>query len=198
MQSVKTSRLEKKFQGISLIIAPLLFAASTFFWINGEYSVSSATLIVLSMFFWIPALTGLFTLIKNSMPRYAVWGLWIAVYGCISGCGFALLGYFATIFNVSHQQYLQTLSNYPISSQLLLFAAGPLFPLSILLLGINLVRTKTVHVVIGMLLCFAALAFPLSRIQRIETVAHVADALLLIPTVYLGISFLSRSKLSVA
>ena len=103
------------------------------------------------------------------------------------------------IFNIAHQQYLHTLSNHPVTSQILLFAAGPLFPLSILLLGINLVRTKTVHVVIGMLLCSGAIAFPLSRIQRIEIIAHIADVLLIIPTVYLGTSFLSKkSKISLA
>jgi drug/metabolite transporter (DMT)-like permease len=83
------------------------------------------------MFFWIPALTGLFGLLKNKMPHDAVWGLWIAVYGCISGCCFAFLGYLTTIFNISHQEYLQALSRYPITSQVLLFAAGPLFPLSL-------------------------------------------------------------------
>jgi hypothetical protein len=197
MQTAKISRAEKNFQGVSLIIAPLLFAASTFFWTHGEYSVPSATLIIFSMFFWIPALTGLFALLKNKMSRYAVWGLWIAVYGCISGCCFAFLGYFATIFNISHEQYLQTLSNYPVTSQILLFAAGPLFPLSVLLLGINLVRTKSVHVVIGVMLCLGAIAFPLRRVQRIEIIAHIADVLLLIPTVYLGLNFLnSKSKLS--
>jgi len=198
MPPAKASYVEKKFRAISLIIGPTLFAASTFFWTNGEYSVLSATLIIFSMFFWIPAFTGLFALLKNKMPYYSVWGLWIAIYGCISGCCFAFLGYFASIFNISHQQYLQTLSNYPVSSQILLFAAGPLFPLSILLLGINLVRTKSVHVVIGMLLCFAAIVFPLSRIQRTEMVAHIADVLLLMPTVYLGINFLNKSKVSIA
>jgi len=199
MQTANTFQFEKKFNGISLIIAPLLFAASTFFWSNGEYSVLSATLIIFSMFFWIPSFTGLFALLKNKMPYYSVWGLWIAVYGCISGCCFAFLGYFSTIFNIAHQQYLHTLSNHPVTSQILLFAAGPLFPLSILLLGINLVRTKTVHVVIGMLLCSGAIAFPLSRIQRIEIIAHIADVLLIIPTVYLGTNFLSKkSKFSLA
>src|SRR6185503_13029928 len=135
-----TAQVEKRSQGISLIIGSLLFTVSTFFWTNGEYSVPSATLIIFSMFFWIPAFTGLFSLLKNKMPRYAIWGLWIAVYGCISGCCFAFLGYFTTIFNISHEQYLQAFSNYPVTSQILLFAAGPLFPLSILLLGINLVR----------------------------------------------------------
>lgn len=198
MQSTKSFQFERNFQGISLIVAPLLFAASTFFWTNGEYSVPSATLIVFSMFFWIPALTGLFGLLKIKMPRYAIWGLWIAVYGCISGCCFAFLGYLTTIFNISHQDYLQALSQHPVSSQILLFAAGPLFPLSLLLLGINLIRTKTVHLWIGLLFCLGAIAFPLSRIPRIELVAHIADVLLLIPSVYTGINFMNKPNTSFA
>src|SRR4051812_22342717 len=111
MHPERSSTIEKNVQGISLIVAPLLFAASTFFWMNGEYNVSSATLIIFSMFVWIPAFTGLFGLLKNKTPRYAVWALWIAVYGCISGCCFAFLGYFTTIFHIPHDKYLHTLSN---------------------------------------------------------------------------------------
>jgi len=40
----------KKVEGFCLIIAPWLFAASTFFWQNGEYGVEAATLIIFSMF----------------------------------------------------------------------------------------------------------------------------------------------------
>ena len=196
MESTKSFQSEKNFQGFSLIVAPLWFAVSTFFWTDGEYSVPSATLIVFSMFFWIPALTGLFGLLKTRMPHYAVWGLWIAVYGCISGCCFAFLGYLTTIFNISHQDYLLALSQHPVSSQILLFATGPLFPLSLLLLGINFIRTKTVHLWIGLLFCLGAIAFPLSRIPRIEFVAHIADVLLLIPSVYIGINFLIKPNTS--
>ena len=186
--------LQRKFNAVSLIIAPLLFAASTFFWKNGEYNTASATLIILSMFFWISAFMLLFDLVKNKMPRYAVWGFWIAVYGCISGCCFAFLGYLTTVFNISHNDYLQALSRYPVTSQLLLFATGPLFPLSILLLGINLLRAKAVQLWVGVLLCLAAIAFPLSRISRIEILAHIADLILLIPAIYVGASHLSTPQ----
>ena len=93
MQSTKSSQLEKKVEGFCLIIAPLLFAACTFFWQNGEYGIESATRVIFSMFFWIPALMP-FSLIKKEMPHYAVWGLWVAVFGCISGVCFAFLGVF--------------------------------------------------------------------------------------------------------
>jgi len=190
--STKSSQLEKKVQGFCLIVAPVLFAASTFFWQNGEYGVEAGILIIFSMFFWIPALTGLFSLIKNEMPRYAVWGLWIAVFGCISGVCFAFLGYLATIFNISHDQYLNLLSHYPITSQILLFGSGPLFPLSILVLGITLMLNGSVPVWIGILFCLAAIVFPLSRIPRVEWMAHIADMVMVVPSVAIARQILRK------
>ena len=58
--STKSSHLEKRVEGFCLIVAPVLFAASTFFWQNGEYGVEAAILIIFSMFFWIPAYRSLF------------------------------------------------------------------------------------------------------------------------------------------
>jgi len=191
-----TALIEKNFYGMALIIAPILFAASTFFWIKGEYSVAAATLGIVSLFFWIPALTGAFSLLKNKMPRYATYGLWIAVFGCISGVCFMFLGYLTIIFNISHTEYLQKLSEYPVSSQLLLFATGPLFPLSLLVLGITLLRTKAVAAWIAILLFIGAIAFPASRIPRIEWIAHIADILLLVPTVAMGITLLKKNNLA--
>jgi len=191
-----TALIEKNFYGMALIIAPILFAASTFFWIKGEYSVAAATLGIVSLFFWIPALTGAFSLLKNKMPRYATYGLWIAVFGCISGVCFMFLGYLTIIFNISHTEYLQKLSEYPVSSQLLLFATAPLFPLSLLVLGITLLRTKAVAAWIAILLFIGAIAFPASRIPRIEWIAHIADILLLVPTVAMGITLLKKNNLA--
>ncbi len=55
-------------------------------------------------------------------------------------------------------------------------------------------RTRTIHIWVGLLLCLGAITFPLSRIPRIEMVAHIADILFLIPVVYLGIDFLGNKK----
>src|SRR5678815_712480 len=190
--STKSSQLEKRVEEFCLIIAPLLFAASTFFWQDGEYGVEAAILIIFSMFLWIPALTGLFSLIKNEMPRYAVWGLWVAVFGCISGVCFAFLGYLATVFNISHEQYLNSLSHYPATSQILLFGSGPLFPVSILVLGINFMMKRSVPIWMSILFCMAAVAFPLSRIPRIEWIAHIADLAMTIPSVAIAWEILRR------
>ena len=191
--STKSSQLEKRVEGFCLIIAPVLFAASTFFWQDGEYGVEAAMLIIFSMFFWIPALKGLFSMVKNEMPRYAVWGLWIAVLGCISGVCFAFLGYLTTIFNISHEQYIDSLSNYPISSQVLLFQSGPLFPLSILILGIILMLKRSVPLWMSILFCMAAIAFPFGRVPpRNEWIAHITDLALLIPSIAIAREILRR------
>jgi hypothetical protein len=190
-----TDVLQIRMLGLSAIIAPLLFGISTFFWKNGEYGVTAATLLCLSMVFWIPALTAVFGLLKNEMPYYYLIGLLIAIYGCcMGGIGFGLLGYFSTVFSISHQAYLKTLEQYPVSSGLLLFWAGPLFPLSLLVLGINLILKRVTERWLGLVLCLAAIVFPLSRISRIEIVAHMADLLLAIPFMVIGFRYFYQSS----
>jgi len=183
--------LTNKFSGVVLIIAPLLFGVSTFFWQNGEYGIRGGTLIALSMIFWIPAFYALFGLLKNEMPYYWMIGLLLAIYGCcLGGVSFGLLGFFSTAFHIAHQSYIETLAQYPLSANLLLFWSGPLFPLSLLVLSINLIRKKKVNTRLGILLALGAIAFPLSRIPRIEWIAHLADLLIAVPLISLGYKFM--------
>lgn len=60
--------------GVSLILAPLLFAMSSFFWIEGEYGMVGGTILFLSMVFWMPTLIFLFGLVKDKLPTSANWG----------------------------------------------------------------------------------------------------------------------------
>lgn len=186
MQLSQKSTINQSLLGYCLMIAPLLFGASTFFWKDGEYGVTGGTVLFLSMVFWIPALIGLFDLLKSAMPRYSSIGFLIALYGCVSGVGFAIVGIFLEAFDISHETYLSKASEHSLAFNLLLFWPGPLFPLSILVLGVNLLRRKILPGWIGILLCLGAIAFPLSRIPRIELIAHIADLLLLVPLVHIG------------
>ncbi|HVW95455.1 MAG TPA: hypothetical protein VHA56_05775 [Mucilaginibacter sp.] len=193
MMQTTTTILHLKLLGVTLIIAPLMFSVSTFFWENGEYGITAGTLMALSNVFWIPALIALFGLLKSRMPYYYAWGLLLAIYGsCVGGGSFSYLGYFATVFHISHQSYLTTLMQHPFSSGILIFWAGPVFPLSLLVLGINLIRKKAVTPWLGMMLCLGAVAFPLGRIFRIEMIAHVTDLLFTIPFVITGLQFINR------
>ncbi|WP_338876524.1 hypothetical protein WBJ53_12830 [Spirosoma sp. SC4-14] len=184
---------EQKLRGFSMITAPFLFMLSTFFWENGEYTITGGTILVVATVFWIPALTGLFARIKHLMPIYATLGLLVAIFGCISGNNFGMRGIYADVFGISRQALLQQAAAHPVSFNITMFMSGPLFPLSLLVLGIVFLRKKVVPVWVGVLLCLGAVAFPVSRISRIESVAHVADVLLFIPIAYLGWQLLTKS-----
>jgi len=171
----------------SLILAPLLQAVSTFFWTDGEYGVTGGTILIFSMIFWIPALLFLFGLVASKKPAYAAWGFLIAVYGFVSGVNFGFLGVLTEVFSIPHERYIHDLSKYPVSSNLLLFQAGPLAPLSLVVLGLVMLFTKVVDWKIAMLITLGGILFPLSRISRIELIAHIADTVQLIPMTVLGI-----------
>jgi hypothetical protein len=178
--------------GICLIIAPVLFALSTFFWSVGEYGVYGGAVLAVAMVFWIPAFIALFSLLRLRMPRYAAWALLPAWYGCVSGSLFGFQGVYSAALGIDNQMERVAYSQYPLSFNLTLFWPGPLFPISLLVLGVCLLWTRVVPVWAAALLCLSGVAFPVSRIQRIEWVAHVSDALLLIPTVYLAWQILRR------
>jgi hypothetical protein len=181
--------------GLSLIIAPTISAASTFWWANGEQGIVGGTLGVVSAVFWVPAFIGLFDLLKPRMPYYATVGLLIAIYGSIGGSLFGFRDVYAAAFNIAHATELQTFAQHALAFNLTLFWPGPLFPLSVLVLGINLIRGRAVQSWVGALLCLGAIVFPVSRIPRIEIIAHIADFLLLLPLAYIGWTLLAPKGL---
>ncbi len=179
---------------VSLLAAPLLQALSTFFWTDGEYGVTGGTILIFSMIFWIPALLFLFILVASKKPTYAAWGFLVAVYGLVSGVNFGFLGVLTDVFSIPHEQYIQDLSKYPISSNLLLFQAGPLAPISLIVLGIVMLFTKVVDWKIAMLITLGGILFPLSRISRVEIIAHIADIVQLLPMAVLGVQLMKNRK----
>jgi len=178
----------------SLFLAPLIFSLSTFYWKNGEYGVTGGTILFLASVFWIFAFIGLFSLIKNRMPNYALWGLLIAIFSCFIGANFGFVGVYAEVFNIDHETYIREFAKYPVSSNILLFATGPLFPLSMLILAINLWRTRIVAGWICVLLCIGAIVFPLSRISRIPILGHAADLFLLVPLFFISVKYFDVEK----
>ena len=89
----------------------------------------------------------------------------------------------------THTHYLEELAAFPTIAGILLFWSGPIFPLSLLVLGIVLVRTKAVPSWAGVLISISGITFPLSRIPRVEWIAHVSDLLMFVPFCYLGLVF---------
>ena len=183
-----TTSLQKSIWNLSMILAPLLIVISQFFWVNGVLTTTAGVLQVFAYFFWIFAFQGMFQLLQESMPRYAVVGFFVAVLSCIGGNNFGVDGIYGDLMGVTTQVQMDEMHNKIGGAAVAyLFLPGLLFPLSLLVLGINLIRTQSVTFGIGLLLCIAAIGFPLSRVPRIDWIAHLDNFLLLISHVLVGL-----------
>lgn len=190
---MNTTRWDYRFWAISLFSGQGLFALTTFFWKeNGRYTITCSTLMEIAMLFWAIGLIGLFEVVKQKMPIYARIGLLYAMYGVFGGVAFAFESVYSEIFNLSDKIGVEAQKLYPIPMNIMLFWSGPAFPLSLLILGIVYIRTKSFPWWVGVVLALGAVAFPLSRIFRTEWIAHVADVLLLLPVGLIAYSFWTK------
>lgn len=183
----RASDSESRFGLICLVAGQTLHALSTFYWLDsGRHSVNGSVLIILAMVFWAAGFPALFDRVKNRWYRSI--GLLYAIYGCVGGIAFGFEGLYSAIFNVSEKMGVDAYALYPLQMNLVLFWAGPAFPLSLMILGIVFLVQHTRPWWVSALIIIGAILFPVSRILRIEMVAHVADLTLLLPLGILAVT----------
>ncbi len=192
--SLITIMQNQTLSGVSLVLAPLLMFVSGFFWINGEYGVKGGTMLIVSSIFWIITMFYLFGSLRDKLPGIAQVGILLSVFGFVSGGLFGFVGVLAEILSIPHETYIRAFEKYPISSGILLFWTGPLAPLSLILIGILLLKTKKTENWVAIMILFGGVVFPAGRISRNEWLAHIADLFLLVPVAYLGIQILLRRR----
>jgi hypothetical protein len=164
-----------------LLIGQSLMLLSTFFWHDtGRYTVNASVLIILSMVFWSVGFAYLFSLFAERNPWYSRFGLLYAMYGCLGGIAFGFEGIYTELFNVSEKAGLIAYEKFPLQMNIVLFWSGPAFPLTIIALGVMWVVRHVGPWYAGLFLILGGAAFPLSRILRIENVAHAGDGVLLL------------------
>lgn len=171
-----------------MVLAPLLFALSSFYWTgDGQYGITGSTLLVFGSVAWIIAFVAIFRSLRDVTPRYAVGGLVAAVYGTIcGGAGFAFQGLFAALYEIPHDRVLRALADHPIVANAIFWIGGPAFPITLVVLGIVLARTRTIVPWLGILLSIGGALFPVARIPRMAGIAHAVDLMMLVPLWYLG------------
>jgi hypothetical protein len=184
-------------QGTSLVLGPALNAAATFFWSDeGRHGVTGGTLVALSSVVWLPGLLGLWEAVRTSRPVVGSLGGALAVVGAFGGITFGLQGFYEGVYGLSKQQSLDALAAHPVAAQLALWLPGPVFPIALAVLGLALAWTRVVPRWTAALLAAAGFLWPVSRIPRVEALAHVADLTLLVPSVVLGVLLLTGLRRS--
>ncbi|QUH02020.1 hypothetical protein HUO13_15515 [Saccharopolyspora erythraea] len=170
----------QRLQAAALLLGPLIFALSPFFWVDGHYGITGGTLIALSMVPWVYGLIGEYERLRERVPTLA--GLWLLllVIGMFGSIAFGLQGFFEGVFDITERVSLAALDEYPPHSLFLLWLPGPSFPLALLAFGVLLGWTRMAPRWVAVLVCLAAVAFPLARVLRTDWVAYIADLLMVL------------------
>jgi hypothetical protein len=166
---------------------------STFLWKDGEVGITGGTLQVLSAAFWAMGLLGMFNLVRETMPRYAVIGSLVAIYACIGASNFGMDGIFREAYQIAGAGTISVdafRSSLGLALPLTLLVPGLAFPLSLLVLGIVLIRKDVIPAWCGILFSIGGLSFPMGRIPRIEAIAHGTDLLLFVSAAWIGWHYL--------
>ena len=177
----------RKVTAVALVLGPVGSATATYFWEDGRYGVTGGTILVLSMVVWTYGMLGLLEQVRRRLPRFGAVMLPVVLLGMLGGYAFGFQGFFEAVFHASAGESLAALEPYPVAANLLLWLPGPMMPVSLMLLGAGLGYRRVVPIWIGAVLCVAGALFPLSRIPRIDLVAHLADGLLVVA--FLGLAW---------
>lgn len=182
------TKFEQNSWRITMVGAPLLVAVSQFFWEDGLLTPTAGWLQVLAFTCWIVAFKGMFDITRDKMPKYSAIGFLIAAYASVGGAGFGFDGIYISAMDLTSQADVTALhGEMGLPLQIALFIPGVFFPLSLLVLGIQLIRSKSVTIWVGLLLIIAAIGFPVSRIPRIEWIAHADNVLLILSHVLIAV-----------
>jgi hypothetical protein len=177
-----------------LILGPALNLLAGFFWQNDTQGVTAGTIIVVSTGCWLVGLIELFERLRPAAARYVAVALPAAVFGAVGGVAYGVQSIHEGLFAVSHADAVQRLGAHPLAGFAVYWTCGPLFPISLFVLGLVLAKTRAAPLPVGILLSLGAVAFPLSRVTRDASIAHLADLLLLLPFLYLGLRSMSHSR----
>lgn len=182
--SAISDRAQRQVYGTSLLLAPLLLAASTFCWIGRDVGIAGGTLAVVSAVFWIAGLLGLVEWLRPHRPRTAAVMTVIVIYAVIAYNNFGMEGIYQEALKVvgAGEVSRPALRNAfgPASLLIVMLLPGGMFPLSIVVLSVLLWRVKAIPAWCMIVLCLGGLSFPVGRIPRIPAIAHATDLLLLI------------------
>ena len=188
--TTQADRLQEKVAGVCLIVGTLLLAPATYFeYSQGQIFWSGA--IGLPLFaLLVPGLLGVARLLRQDAPRLSVVAGLMATFGCVSGATFQTANMHEWAARTAGTPEAQMAAILEVTEGRVfpvLVTLGILFPISLLTLSVGLLRTGAVPVWVAALLGIGGVIFPVGHIGQIQLVQHLAETLLLVPLVWLGL-----------
>ena len=194
--TVLADRFQEKVAGVCLIAGTLLMAAGTFLEFSAGMLFGAGLVGLLAYLCFIPGLLGIARLLRQGAPRLSVFVGLLATVGCVGAVNFqtAILHEWAARTAGTPEATMAAIAEvvegrlFPV---LLLFSIN--FPLALLILGVGLARAGGVPIWAAALLGGGALIYPVGHIGSIQLLMHLADLLLAIPLIWLGLRSLTSA-----
>jgi hypothetical protein len=189
-------RLQERVAGICLIVGVLLLAPATYCEYSQELLFGAGAIGLFIYALLIPGLLGIARLVRQGAPRLSVVAGLMATAGCVSGATFqtAILHEWAA--RTAGTPEVQMAAILAVTEERVfpfLVTLGILFPIALLTLGVGLFRTGAAPAWVATLLGIGAIAFPVGHIGQIQVVQHLAETILLVPLVWLGLRPFARA-----
>lgn len=184
-------KMEKKIQRnvwiSAIILAPLLMNIAHFFGRGFGMNATSGWIGVLAFSLWIIAFQGLFKLTEQRFPGYAALGFIIAVYAAVAGTNFMVDGIYMEALGIDTVEGKNDFhEKFGIAGIFAFYLPGIFFPLTLIVLGLNLKRAGIISLGAASLFMLAGLGFPVSRIPRIPLLIKIDNLLLLLSHVWVA------------
>lgn len=191
MKQTALFNLQQKVNAIAMVIAPLLLAASSFVSLTGNGNNSDAlggALVVYAFFVFIFVILGLTQLLAAHAPRFAMVMRVVGIFGCVGGVNWGMDSAIRGVLLTNVDAATAQLSAETVVGALphLLELPGLILPISMVILGIALLRYQLVPAPAALLLALAGLTFPVGRIPDIEPVYIVTDLAFVISLIWIS------------
>ena len=186
-------RLQEKVSGVFLIAGSLLMVASTFLEFSAGMLFGAGFIGMLAYLCFVPATLGLARLLRQRAPRLSVFVGLLATVGCVGAVNFqtALLHAWAARTAGTPEATMVAIAEVVEGRLFPVFVIfGIQFPLALLILSVGLSWAGVVPKWAAVLLGSGAIIYPVGHIGSIQLLMHLADLLLVVPMIWLGLRFL--------
>lgn len=168
----------------SLVISPVLVAVAHIIAFFEGISATAGWIGVIGYTIWMLGFMGLYQLLSSKTPWFSIVGFAVSVYACVACTNFMTETVLMDAIGVSEYPERAKIRDANVIPAIFTFYLPvALFPVSLIMLGINLSVHNILSLRVAMLLIVGAVAFSISRIPRIIWLIHLDNLLMIVANI---------------
>ncbi|WP_207509288.1 hypothetical protein [Telluribacter humicola] len=179
---MKTYNMYLKIASVSMFLAPVCLLLGDLIWLQGGLVAEGTFVRWLSYVFLVPAVIGLTHLLQGRSGTLALWAGGISLTGIIGGTSILTLYRLGAVMETGPDGVPLLLQQVLFKNPLLpatIFLPGSLFPLSLIIFGIAVLRSQKYSFLPGLALILTGPLFWVGNALDVEPVLFLNDLILL-------------------